>query len=267
LSVPGAHAGNYTANERWYLALTALWAARMRAGEDAPGQSRPPGPDVMFAASVLGLAPGARVLDLACAGGRTTLELARRGFRPTGFDLSPDLLAIARERSEAERWSIPFAEGTARHLPDLGTFEAVTAFYDDSILSFEDEADNLAALRGVVRALCPDGGFLFGTTDCPLLLPPFLRSEREEMGQRIVEEIQFDARTRVGVSARTHYLPDGRTEVYRRTRRHYDRDEAAALLRSAGLALRGAWCGYDHDLPYGCRDEGMVLYAVKVCDA
>jgi SAM-dependent methyltransferase len=259
--------GDSTANECWYLALTALWAARMRAGEDAPGLSRPAGPDVTFAISVLGLEPGARVLDLACAWGRTTLELARRGFRPTGFDLSPDLLTIARERSEAAGLAIRFAEGTVRRLPDLGPFDAVTAFYDDSVLSFEDEADNLAALRGIARALRPGGGFLSGTTDCPLLLPPFQRGGREEVGQRIVEEIHFDERTRVGVSVRTHHLPDGRTKVYRRTRRHYDRDEAAAVLRRAALALRGAWCGYDPALPYGSRAEGMVLHAVKIGDA
>jgi 2-polyprenyl-3-methyl-5-hydroxy-6-metoxy-1,4-benzoquinol methylase len=249
-------------NERWYLALTSLWAARLRA-EGPAGIERDPAPDVDFALDVLGLRAGARVLDLACAWGRTTLELARRGFTVTGFDLSSELLAVARVRAAATGLDVPFVQGTVRLLPDLGRFDAVTAFYDDSLLSFADEADNRAALLGVARLLRPGGSLLFGTTDCPLIIAPYQRQKREEAGIRIVEEITFDAATRTGISIRTHHRPDGRVETYRRTRRHYTLDEARALLAAAGLSLCAAWCAYDHALPYGSRAEGMVLLAVR----
>ena len=54
---------------------------------------------------------------------------------------------------------------------------------------------------------------------------------------------------------------DGRCERFVRRRRHYLPAEAASLLAAAGLALCGAWCAYDLALPYGARDEGMVLAA------
>lgn len=164
---------DYNDNERWYLALTALWAARLRVEGSGESPTWAPEPDVRFAADVLPLSPSARVLDLACGWGRTTLELARHDYHVTGFDLSPELLSLARERTAAAGLTVPFIEGTVRRLPDLGAFDAVTAFYDDSVLSFEDEADNLAALQGVARSLRPGGSFLFGTTDCPYILPPY----------------------------------------------------------------------------------------------
>lgn len=252
-----------TDNERWYLALTSLWASRIRGGSDEGFTGRAAVDDVRFAADVLGLRPGARVLDLACAWGRTTLELVRQGFCPTGFDLSPDLLSIGRSLRDRARMDLRFVEGTVRCLPDLGTYDAATAFYDDSVLSFEDEADNLEALTRIARSLVPGGGFLFGTTDCPLLIEPEQRREWREGDQRLVEEIRFDARTRVGVSVRTHHTVDGHTRAYHRVRRHHTVEEAAGLLRRAGLTLRGVWCAYDHTLPYGSRPEGMVLLAVK----
>jgi len=44
----------------------------------------------------LGVGPGTRILDAGCATGRYALALEAHGYRATGVDRSPDLLAIAR---------------------------------------------------------------------------------------------------------------------------------------------------------------------------
>lgn len=248
-----------TENERWYLALTALWAARMRAGLPAPGADQPPEPDVTFAVDVMGLSPGMRVLDLGCGWGRTTCELARRGFDVTGVDLSPALIAIARERSAG----VPFVPASVRCLPDdLGVFDAATEFYGDSVLSCGDEAACLAAMRSVAARLRPGGRYLFGTGDYPRAMRAHQRvPDRREPGEvDVAEEITFDPATMFGTSVRTHTAAGART-TYRRTRRHYALDEAAALLARARFRLLDAWCGYRHELPYGSRAEGLVVLA------
>lgn len=253
----------YTANERWYLTLTRHWARRLRAGEQA-GPHHDPAPDIAFAEQVLGLRPGMRVLDLAAGWGRTSLELARRGYRVVAFDLSPELVALGRERAAAAGLPVRFVQGTVRALPALERFDAVCAFYDDALLSFAEEADNLRALRGVASALVPGGGLLFGTTDCPLRLPPCQRTLTRDGYATVEETITFDAVTRVGRSVRVQWDARGGVTRAVRTRRHYRPQEAAALLDRAGLALVGAWCGYDLALPYGSRPEGMVLAARRL---
>lgn len=250
-----------TANERWYLACTALWAERLRRGLPA-GVTHAPVGDIDFAERALGLRAGARVLDLGCSWGRTTLELARRGYDVSGFDLSPQLLAIARERAAAAGLSIRFFEGTVRDLPALHRFDAICAFYDDSLISFEDEADNLRALHGVARLLRSGGRLLFGTTDCPLLLPSCQRSLRREGNYEIIEVINFDRATMTGVSRMT-YRRDGSAQTHTRTRRHYRPAEVGTLLQGAGLRLLDVWNAYDTDLPYGSRPQGMVIAAER----
>lgn len=250
----------YTENERWYLARTAVWAAALRAGQ-AAGVTHEPRSDVDFAEAVLGLRAGMRILDLGCGWGRTSLELARRGYAVAGFDLSPALIRLAKERAAQAGAPVGYTQGTVRRLPDLGLFDAVCAFYDDSLISFEEEHDNLAALGRVAASLRRRGKLLFGTSDCPLLLPPSQRSRFKIGDTEIEETISFD-RERLQAACHTTYcVPRAAPVTHVRRRRHLRIEEVAALLAAAGLRQIGAWCGYDTDLPFGIRPEGMVIAA------
>jgi SAM-dependent methyltransferase len=48
------------------------------------------------------LRPGSRVLDVPCGSGRHSLELARRGHRVTGLDVSAEAIAFARDTARTE---------------------------------------------------------------------------------------------------------------------------------------------------------------------
>jgi ubiquinone/menaquinone biosynthesis C-methylase UbiE len=65
----------------------------------------------------LAIAPGARVLDVACGTGNTALPAARAGAAVTGVDIATNLLEQARKRAETERLDVKFQEGDAEELP------------------------------------------------------------------------------------------------------------------------------------------------------
>ena len=68
----------------------------------------------------LNIAPGARVLDVACGTGNTSIPLARGGALVTGVDIAPNLLEQARVRAASEGLDITFEEGDAEQLPYPG---------------------------------------------------------------------------------------------------------------------------------------------------
>ncbi len=69
------------------------------------------------------LPPGGHVLDVATGTGLVAEELLKRGFRVTGLDQSPEMLAIARRRfgsrvelHQASADALPFADESFDHL-------------------------------------------------------------------------------------------------------------------------------------------------------
>lgn len=78
----------------------------------------------------LQIAPGARVLDVACGTGNLSLPAAQAGAIVTGVDIAPNLLATALTRARAEGAQIRFDEGDAESLPyaEAAFDEVVTMF-------------------------------------------------------------------------------------------------------------------------------------------
>jgi magnesium-protoporphyrin O-methyltransferase len=89
---------------------------------------------------------GARVLDAGCGTGQMAVDLAARGAGVVAVDISPRLLAIARERTPDGVYSrIEYVAGDMLD-PQLGTFDFVVAM--DSLVHYRTQhiADALTSL-------------------------------------------------------------------------------------------------------------------------
>jgi SAM-dependent methyltransferase len=94
----------------------------------------------------LGPVEGARVLDLGCGGGATTLALHERGAQPVGVDVSPDLLSVAERRAQAARARVRFVLTDAGKAPPPGPFDALFSRF--GCMFFDDPMAAWATLRG-----------------------------------------------------------------------------------------------------------------------
>ncbi|NUW44513.1 methyltransferase domain-containing protein [Nonomuraea rhodomycinica] len=149
---------------------------------------------------LLRLEPGTPAVDVGCGTGRAVAEMRERGARPTGVDLSADMIGIARDR-----WpGADFRVGDAYHLP-LGDGE-VAAYRADKVLHELDDAGR--ALREAARVLSPGGRVALAGQDWDAIVV--------DSGHPLV--------TRAIVHARADQIPDPRA-----ARRYRD------LLLTAGF--------------------------------
>jgi SAM-dependent methyltransferase len=106
-----------------------------------------------YVMSLLPPAP-ARILDLGCGGGWTSIFLAKHGYRVTGQDIAPDMIDLARENAARHGLDdrLDFVCGDFEQIGDHGQFDA--AIFFDSLHHAEDEA---LAIRAAWAALKPGG--------------------------------------------------------------------------------------------------------------
>jgi ubiquinone/menaquinone biosynthesis C-methylase UbiE len=103
-------------------------------------------------ARLSGLPPGARIADIGCGTGAFTVLLQERGYQPTGLDISPKSIALARHKFP----QIEFVEGDAEAMP------FADASFDGVLLSgiVHHFPDPRRLAKQVYRVLKPGGRFM-----------------------------------------------------------------------------------------------------------
>ena len=125
----------------------------------------------------LGVAPGARVVDIGCGAGWTTLFLASSGYKAVGYDLVPLNVEVARRR--ATRWEVG-ADFEVADMEDLPAGEPA-----DAALIFDalhHSRRQQAVLRSVAKCLRPGGWLLLGEPSWLHRFSPGAHATRRDLG-------------------------------------------------------------------------------------
>ncbi|HMS33316.1 MAG TPA: class I SAM-dependent methyltransferase [Ignavibacteria bacterium] len=104
-----------------------------------------------------------KVLDIACGSGRHSLELARRGFDVTGFDLSKFLISEAKKGlkvSKEKDLKVKFLIKDMRYFNFKNSFDIAVNIFT-SFGYFENDEENFRVIRNVSDSLKSGGYFVF----------------------------------------------------------------------------------------------------------
>jgi SAM-dependent methyltransferase len=106
-----------------------------------------------------GIKAGQRVLDVACGTGVVAVTAARKGARVTGVDLTPELVAAARDNARIASVEIEWHEGDVEQLPfEAAAFDVVVSQFGHMFAPRPE-----VAVREMLRVLKPGGVLAFST--------------------------------------------------------------------------------------------------------
>ena len=204
------------------------------------------GQEVEFLIGLLSLTPRHRVLDVACGPGRHSVEMARRGIKVVGVDISDKLLAIARKTAELENVAtVEFVKADARDIPYTDEFDAAICLCEGAFGLLESDTENERVLNSIFKALKPGGKMALTA----LSLLSLLRRQKDLSG--------FDPQTNLLERNEMHAVEGGTEELFRFHERYYD---------FPGLKLLLDRVGFRHILGFGCRAGDYSARAITLDD-
>ena len=196
---------------------------------------------------LLALSSGQAVLDVACGFGRHAVELAARGVRVVGLDLSAYFLGLATARSDERHLTAHFVRGDMRLLPFHSAFDAAVCL-GGSFGQFMTEDEDLALLEETAKVLKPGGKFLLDVANRDGILSRFIGKDWEQFedGTVVLHERRWDSLRGRREGTDVVIGPDGKRREYEVSMRLYGAPEISSMLRRAGfevLALYGSLAG------------------------
>ena len=206
----------------------------------------------------MGVARGARLLDVPCGHGRHARLLAAHGYAVTGVDLSEEFLEAAR--GEDPEGKVDWVLSDMREVSG----ECDGAYCLGSSFGYLGHAGDREFVAAVSRRLAVGGRFVLdGGAAAETLLPELKETMQEQVGDITFEVKNHYQAGPSRLDTDYNFVRGGVTET--RTSRHhvYTAAEIGRMLEEAGLAVRKCYGGVDGE-PFEVGSPQLLMVAQKV---
>jgi 2-polyprenyl-3-methyl-5-hydroxy-6-metoxy-1,4-benzoquinol methylase len=209
-----------------------------------------------------------RVIDIGCGTGRHAIELAGRGYRVTGIDLSESQLKKAKEKAARAGVGVEFVRMDAVRLNFHCEFDLALILCEGAFPLMETDEMNFAVLQNASDALKPKGKLILTTLNG---LYPLTNSVKDFLdahpGGVSTKAGTFDLMTFRNFSTVEVKDDDGRMKKLECSERYYVPSEITWLMKTAGFRrvdIFGCPLGaFSRGNPLTAGDFEMLVVAEK----
>lgn len=223
--------------------------------------------EVDFIEKEIGFDRKCRILDLGCGTGRHSIELAKRGYKVVGVDLSGDQLKRAREKASEAGVEVEFKQADARDLDFDEEFDLVLMICEGAFPLMETDEMNYQILINAATALVRGGKLIMNTLNG---LFPLFHSVKDFINEKSQEGCSTKGNTFDLMTFRDHSTyevvdDDGNVKTLTCNERYYAPSEMRWLLRSVGMreiSILGCEIGnWSRDRELTTEDYEMLIVA------
>ncbi len=188
------------------------------------------------------------VLDLCCGTGSGSLLLAKRGYKVTGVDISPEMIDVAMHKAEESGAPINFYAQDASRLHVSGKFDLVVSLFD-SLNYILDPSALSQAFQRVSKYLNPSGLFIFDMNTEYALAAGFF--DQDNIGSKAHVHYKwhsnYDLATRIcsiDMDFVHHHVSGDRKIHIMHHQRAYDIEEIVGMLIESGVQVLAVYKAY-----------------------
>jgi len=210
------------------------------------------------------------IIDVGCGTGRHSIELAQRGYKVCGIDLSENMLKKAKEKAGQKQVNISFFQCDARNLPFKREFDVAIMLCEGAFPLMETDEENYAILNSVSESLNQRAKFIFTTLSG--LFPLFhsindFHAQDAEKGGAVYESTGFDLMTFRDYNITRLEDDSGVVRELKCNERYYVPSEITWLLKTLGftsIEIFGARLGaFSRQDDLTTEDHEMLVVAER----
>lgn len=205
----------------------------------------------------LKLAPGQKLIDLACGKGRHSIFLSKLGFDVTGVDLSAQSIAAAKT---FENDHLHFEVQDIRKLPYRGSFDVALNLFT-SFGYFDCDDTNQLVVNQVYDALKPGGLCVIDFMNVNYVLPLLKKEE-----QKTIDGITFTIHKKVEndmIVKEIMFSDQGNDFHFHEEVQVLKREDFERWFRVSGFTLESTWGSYQLEPYHPETSERLILVARK----
>jgi 2-polyprenyl-3-methyl-5-hydroxy-6-metoxy-1,4-benzoquinol methylase len=194
--------------------------------------------EVDFILSLYPIVPGSTVIDVACGTGRHSIELARRGYRVTGLDLSEGMLEVASANAKSAGVEINWIHADATEFALAEKFDVGLSLCEGGVGLIEKgesaEQHDLAIFKNISAVLKPNAPFILTALNGYSII--------RQMKDELIQEGRFNPATMHANYQDEWSLPEGQKlmTIYERL---FIAPEVVRMLGDSGFVVDNVYGG------------------------
>jgi len=217
--------------------------------------------EVDFLVSALEPPAGGRLLDVPCGNGRHARELAGRGYRLTGVDLSAEFIEEARGEGTRASLDIDWRLDDMRNLSAEAVFDG--AYCMGNCFGYLEYSGMVEFVESLARALKPGARFVLETgMAAESALPALAENEWMRLGDILLLIHNAYHATESRLDTEYTFIRDGKSDTRASSHYVYSVAELGRLLGGAGLTPREHFASVERK-PFDLGEERLLLVAEK----
>jgi SAM-dependent methyltransferase len=194
--------------------------------------------EVDFVLDELKIPPGSSILDMGCGTGRHAIELAKRGYKVTGVDISSGMLSQAEKIAKQAKVEVEWIQADATRFKSNKLFNASICLCEGAfgLLSMEDDPleHDRAILKNISDSLKPGAKLILTALNACAMIRRYTQED--------VKNGSFNPEALVEIHPLEFDTPDGKKSVMVKER-GFVATELAMLFRQTGFEVEHIWGG------------------------